>query len=78
MTYDPLEKLEKGEMTELPSHASLYPFRPKALIQARFSMFGVLGANGLMYLPEEKTLNKRFPHIKTMSMEEMISVWKGK
>jgi len=78
VTYDPIEKLEKGEMTELPSHISLYPFRPKPVIQARFSMFGVLGSNGLMYLPEEKTLNKKFPEIKTTSVREIVSAWKGK
>lgn len=78
VTYDSLEKLEKGEMTELPFHTSLYGYVPKAELQSKFALFGLYTVHGLFYLPEERTLNKKFPQIKTMTVAEVINSWKGK
>ncbi len=81
MTYDRVEKLQKGEMTELPFHASMYSFLPKYNLQSRYAMFGLACVNGLLHLPEEKTeksLNSLFPNIKPMTVKEVISFWKGK
>ena len=78
VTRDSVDKLEKGEMTELPSHASAYSRIPKPLLQARFALFGLYCVNGLFHLPEERSLNEVFPQIKTKTVEEVIGVWKGK
>lgn len=78
MAYDSLETLEKGEMTELPTHVAAYRYVPKKAVQGRFALFGLIFVNGLGHLPEEKSLNSLFPQIKTKTVEEVISVWKGK
>ena len=78
VTCDRVEKLEKGEMTELPAHALAYSYVPKPILQAKFALFGLYCINGLFHLPEERSLNKMFPQIKTKTVEEVISAWKGK
>jgi hypothetical protein len=78
VTYDSVEKLEKGEMTELPSHALAYSYVPKPVLQAKFALFGLYYISGLFHLPEERSLNKVFPQIKTKTVEEVVSAWKGK
>jgi len=78
VTYNSVAMLEKGEMTELPFHLSMYPRITKPALQRRYAMFGMYIVNGLMYLPEEKSLNKMFPQIKTTTVEEVVSAWKGK
>jgi hypothetical protein len=64
--------LEKGEMTELPFHLSMYPRIPKLALQRRYAMFGLYIANGLIHLPEEKSLSKMFPQFKTTTVEEVV------
>jgi hypothetical protein len=78
VTYDSVEKLRKGEMTELPSHPYVYPFMPKEIFQLYFSHFGLYVTEGLFDFPEGETLNQKFPEIKPMTVREAISVWKGK
>jgi hypothetical protein len=78
VTYDRVEKLEKGEMTELPFHTSLYGYVPKAELQSKFALFGLYTIHGLFHLSEDKSLNKNFPQIKTKTVEEVINAWKGK
>ncbi|KAI9839153.1 MAG: hypothetical protein M1819_003146 [Sarea resinae] len=78
VTYDSVEKLERGEMTELPFHPSWYPRIPKPALQRRYATFGLLTIQGLTHLPEEKSLNKVFPQIQTKTVEEMVGAWKGK
>lgn len=78
VAYDSVEQLERGEMTELPFHRSIYSRIPKAALQRRYSTFGLYTVNGLSHLPEEKSLNKVFPQIKTTTVEEVVSGWKGK
>jgi hypothetical protein len=74
-----VEKLERGEMTELPSHRSLYPFMGgKSAVQKRFATFGLYAAKGLLRPADEGNLNKVFPHIKTKTVAEIVGYWKGK
>ncbi|KAH9203413.1 hypothetical protein DL95DRAFT_399366, partial [Leptodontidium sp. 2 PMI_412] len=40
VSYDPIEKLQKGEITELPSHVQVYPFFPKPALQGMLALFG--------------------------------------
>ena len=78
MTYDSVEKLKGGEMTELPAHHLAYSYIPKSALQAVFSQFGLYIVRGLFHLPEQKSLDKVFPEIKTKTVKEVINSWKGK
>lgn len=78
MTYDDVEKLEKGEMTELPFHRTIYERIPKPALQKRYASFGLYTVKGLMNLPKEKCLNKMFPKIKTTTVKDVVGAWKGK
>ncbi|TVY76133.1 Oxidoreductase swnN [Lachnellula suecica] len=78
VTFDSVEKLRSGEVTELPSHPPLYQYIPKQMLAWLLSRFGLWAVYGIMYLPKEGSLNEKFPEIKTMTVREMISVWKGK
>lgn len=39
--------------------------------------FGLFAIHGYFAVPEEKALNKRFPQIKTLTVEEVLQLWKG-
>ncbi|KAL6887106.1 hypothetical protein GGI43DRAFT_267301 [Trichoderma evansii] len=78
VTYDDVEKLEKGEVTELPSHAMAYEFFPKPLLQQYFSKFGLYIMAGLFDMPTDKSLNAIFPEVKTTTVKEVLGLWKGK
>lgn len=77
--YDGTEKLKSGEITELPSHIASYSFFPKEMLQPLYAAFGLLMATGRFNMPEEKTLNKKFPEIKTLKAKELLEqAWKSK
>lgn len=76
--YDSVEKLEAGQVTELPGHLASYEFYPKPLLQKVFASFGLYITRGLVDLPEENSLNQKFPEIKTKSIKEIVDAWKGK
>lgn len=78
VTYDDVEKLERGEVTELPSHAMAYEFFPKPLLQQYFSKFGLYIMAGLFDMPTDKSLNSIFPEVKTTTVKEVLDIWKGK
>lgn len=78
VAFDSVEKLERGEVTELPAHRSLYAVVGKAAVQKRIAMFGLYTVKGMLLLPEEGSLNSMFPHIKTMTVAEIVGVWRGK
>jgi len=78
ITYDSVEKLQRGEITELPSHKYLYEYFPKPMLGALLSKFGLWTVNGLMQVPKEGSLNEQFPEIKTTTVREMLGAWKGK
>ncbi len=78
VAYDSIEKLERGEITELPSNPAMYPFFPKQLFQQYFGRFGLYVTQGLFDFPEDQTLNKKFPEIKPTTVREMLGVWVGK
>ncbi|VUC36364.1 unnamed protein product [Clonostachys rosea] len=77
VAYDPVEKLERGEMTELPIHQASYKRFPKPALQRRFSLFGLYHVRGMCYMPPEKSLNRLFPHIKTHTVAELMAPWKN-
>ncbi|KIW82787.1 hypothetical protein Z517_02030 [Fonsecaea pedrosoi CBS 271.37] len=78
VTYDSVEQLARGEITELPSHPAIYPYFPKPLFQQYFGKFGLYVTAGLFDFPHGTTLNNKFPDIKPTTVREMLSVWVGK
>ncbi|PON21559.1 hypothetical protein TGAM01_v209589 [Trichoderma gamsii] len=78
VTYEGIEKLEKGEVTELPSHAMAYEHFPKPMLQSYFSKFSLYIIAGLFDMPADKSLNKIFPEVKTTTVKEVLDLWKGK
>ncbi|KAF2501481.1 NAD(P)-binding protein [Lophium mytilinum] len=78
VTYDSVEKLQRGEITELPSHPDSYEYFPKPDLAGLLAKFGLWVVNGLMYVPKEGSLNERFPEITTTTVKEVVGAWKGK
>ncbi|KAJ8111668.1 hypothetical protein OPT61_g5792 [Boeremia exigua] len=77
VTYDSVEKLRRGEVTELPSHPGIYPYVPKEILAALLSKFGLWAASGIMHYQLQGSLNERFPEIETTSVKEIVGAWKG-
>lgn len=77
MKYDPIEKLQENEITELPSHLEVYPFFPKPALQAFLAMFGRWVVSGRFHVPEDKALNAKFPDIQTSKVNDIVGLWKG-
>ncbi|KAL6406666.1 hypothetical protein AUP68_09467 [Ilyonectria robusta] len=78
VTYDSVEKLKSGEITELPGQVAAYSYFPKKWVQGLFSVFGYWVTESVFDFPDEKALNKKFPDIKVTTVKEMLSHWKGK
>ncbi|KAF4539271.1 Phenylcoumaran benzylic ether reductase PCBER like atypical a SDR [Lasiodiplodia theobromae] len=77
--YDDMEKLQRGEVTELPGMESLYIYFPKSELQETMSAFGQWTVQGFMALDREGALNDKFPEVKTLKIREMLDqCWKGK
>lgn len=74
--YDGEDKLNKGEVTELPSHVPIYPFFPKPALQGFLAMFSKWSIQGVFDLPEDKALPKKFPDIQTKKLRDVIALWK--
>ncbi|KAL6895098.1 hypothetical protein GGI43DRAFT_429204 [Trichoderma evansii] len=76
VSYDPIEKLARGEVTELPSHKEELansPF-PAPLARQILALLGSWVVGGQFNIPVEKALNRSFPHIKPMTVREMLLV----
>ncbi|RTE79423.1 hypothetical protein BHE90_006042 [Fusarium euwallaceae] len=79
VTYDDVQKLRTGNVTELPGQAASYSYLPKESAQRLFSAFGIWVTEGIFDFPDEKLLNKQFPDIKVTTAREMLlAAWKGK
>ena len=77
MVHDSLEKLRTGQITELPSHPSLYPFFPKQMLQGFFAAFGIMFEQGEFDFRPVQPLNDAFPDIKPRTIRELVSeAWK--
>ncbi|PVH96182.1 NAD(P)-binding protein, partial [Periconia macrospinosa] len=74
IAYDPVEKLKRGEVTELPTHRSIYPFYPKANLQIMMSGTGLLTEQGFFDLKPAHSLNDIFPEIRPRSVRELVEV----
>ena len=79
VTYDPIEKLVKGEITELPPHAkelAASPF-PETIARMLLSILGLWAATGYFNVPVEQSLNQKFPDIKPVTVREMLRLGQG-
>ncbi|KAH9211906.1 hypothetical protein DL95DRAFT_341200 [Leptodontidium sp. 2 PMI_412] len=74
-SYDSVEKLQKGQITELPSHVHVYPFFPKQALQGMFALFGNWFENGEFNFQATQGLylNGKFPEIVPTSIDQIIT-----
>lgn len=73
VVYDSMEKLQSGQITELPSHPTLYPFFPKPMLQGFFAAFGILFERGALDLDVKGSLTERFPEIKPRRLKDLLA-----
>lgn len=79
MTYDSVQKLQSGEITELPGQVAAYSYFPKQWTQQLFSTFGFWVTEGLFDFPKDRVLNQVFPHLKVTGVREMLQKsWEGR
>jgi hypothetical protein len=72
--YDPIEKLEKGEVTELPSHKEELansPF-PEPLARQILALLGRWTIEGQFDVLVEASLNRMFPNIKPLTVRDVL------
>ncbi len=76
--YDPIERLQKGEVTELPSHQQDFKVSafPESFQRGLYAFLSLFVVNGLFDIPIEKSLNKVFSAIQPMKVKEMLSLRK--
>lgn len=73
--YDSIEKMQSGQVTELPSHHTIHSSVPKEVLQGGFAHFGIGIERGEFDFDAPKgtkLLNNIFPDIVPMSMETLI------
>ena len=78
ITYDSVEDLKEGRMTELPSQIPCYETIPKKSFQWFMSIFSRWTADERVGFVEGE-LNVRFPEIDCLTVRGMLEkYWKGK
>ncbi|KAJ4320201.1 hypothetical protein N0V84_005986 [Fusarium piperis] len=80
VTYDPLEKLQRGETTELPAQQAelaLSPF-PKAFARQLLALLGIWCVTGQYDIPHDGSLNAKYPHIKPVTIREALQDRQGR
>lgn len=76
--YDDIDKLKRGEVTELPSQKLSYSLVPREVIQAGNSRFGIWLDRGDFDFDESTSLNTKLPEIKTTKLKELLEkAWKN-
>ncbi|KAM5345078.1 hypothetical protein ACJ41O_010940 [Fusarium nematophilum] len=79
-TYDSVEKLQAGEVTELPSHRAelaASPF-PEPVTRQLLAILGVWAVTGQFDVQHERSLNLKYPEIKPMTVREVLLCGSGK
>jgi nucleoside-diphosphate-sugar epimerase len=78
VTYDPIEKLEKGQATVLEQPEGSYEF-PSDVIRALVVEFSVMAVRAVMDVTVEGLRNDEFPEIHPITVEELIQMaWGSK
>lgn len=74
--YDDVEKLKRGELTELPGHVASYESFPKKSLQWFMSIFEQFTTDEeISVVPPE--LNMKFPEIKPLTVRDMLKRYWG-
>jgi hypothetical protein len=75
-----VEKLQKGEVTELPGHRQDYAVSnfPKSFQRGLYALLGSFVVNGMFDIPIEKALNNKFPELQPMEVKKVLSLWKDR
>ncbi|KAK3690407.1 hypothetical protein B0T22DRAFT_481586 [Podospora appendiculata] len=74
VVYDEVAKLERFEVTELPSHVYVYQAIPKPFLQGFLAAFGLWFARGLYDLDEANALEKRLSAVKVRTARELFEM----
>ncbi|KAH7215628.1 hypothetical protein DER44DRAFT_856163 [Fusarium oxysporum] len=74
ITYDSVELLKSGKVTELPGHIPVYPFFPKEALQGMLAELAILFDQGALDFQPEQTLNSLFPEIKVTTAREILEI----
>jgi hypothetical protein len=78
VTYDPIEKLEKGEGTVLEQPVGSMKL-PEEALRHLWAEFGIMADRGLMDVTSEGLRNDEFPEIKPLTVREVITAaWGSK
>ncbi|KAL0254355.1 hypothetical protein SLS55_009830 [Diplodia seriata] len=76
VVYDDVEKLKRGEITELPGHAASYELFPKPAYQRFMAIFEQFTTDeAICAIPP--VLNARFPEIKPLTVRAMLEQYWG-
>lgn len=78
VTYDSIELMKSGKVTELPGHVPDYAYYPKEQVQAIVAGFQLLFEEGHLDFKPKQTLNDLFPDIRAVTAKEMFEMgWKA-
>ncbi|VUC31454.1 unnamed protein product [Clonostachys rosea] len=78
VSYDSIEDLAGGRLTELPNHVEAYAFFPKAALRGLYIGLELAMAAGRFDIALEKTFNLKYPDFKMISVSKMLeSTWKS-
>ncbi|KAF4341686.1 hypothetical protein FBEOM_4359 [Fusarium beomiforme] len=75
VSYDPLEKLQKGEVTSLPFNEGTADF-PRNVLEGLMSFWGLYVLEGKYDMPTDKALNKIFPDIQPLKVKDVLGLWR--
>lgn len=74
VTYDSIERMATGQITELPVHKQAYEMRAltKEMVLGLFSLLGTWYEQGMWDFGDATFLNDIFPEIKTLGLKEAL------
>ncbi|EXA39743.1 hypothetical protein FOVG_11225 [Fusarium oxysporum f. sp. pisi HDV247] len=73
VTYDSLDLLKSGKITELPSHPPMYDFVSKDVIQSFLAAFGILFETGEFDLREGYRIQDGLPSLKLQNFRDLLT-----
>ncbi|EXK80545.1 hypothetical protein FOQG_14979 [Fusarium oxysporum f. sp. raphani 54005] len=73
VTYDSLDLLKSGKITELPSHPPMYEFVSKDVIQSFLAAFGILFETGEFDLREGYRIQDGLPSLKLQNFRDLLT-----
>ncbi|WKT38251.1 hypothetical protein QSH57_000069 [Fusarium oxysporum f. sp. vasinfectum] len=76
VTYDSVESLQRGAVSELPSHKAelvASPF-PEAIAKQLLAILGIWAVNGQFDIQHNRSLNAKYPDIKPMAVRDALLI----